>query len=87
MALTNYMLQVVVLDYLVSGYGLRLRLRPALGMVCAALLFGVEVALSRWWLSRFRFGPLEWVWRSLTYGKPQPMRSLKVAAPAEVVAN
>ncbi|MYI84232.1 MAG: DUF418 domain-containing protein, partial [Rhodothermaceae bacterium] len=27
-----------------------------------------------WWLKRFRFGPLEWVWRSGTYMKPQPMR-------------
>jgi uncharacterized protein len=37
-------------------------------------LFGVQVAWSHWWLARFRFGPVEWVWRSLTYGKAQPMR-------------
>lgn len=74
LALTNYMLQIAALDYIVSGYGLSLRLRPALGVLAAAALFGFEVALSGWWLARYRFGPCEWVWRSLTYGKRQPMR-------------
>jgi uncharacterized protein len=37
-------------------------------------LFGAQIAVSRWWLDRFRFGPAEWVWRSLTYGRRQPMR-------------
>jgi uncharacterized protein len=39
------------------------------------------VPASVWWLKQFRFGPAEWVWRSLTYGGPQPMRA---AAPAEL---
>jgi uncharacterized protein len=82
MALTNYMLQVAVLDYVVSGYGLSLRLRPMLGMVGAGLLFVVEVLFSRWWLARYRYGPLEWAWRSLTYGKRQPMRK-RTEAPVE----
>jgi uncharacterized protein len=38
------------------------------------LVFGAEVALSHVWLARFRFGPAEWAWRSLTYGRLQPMR-------------
>jgi uncharacterized protein len=33
-----------------------------------------QVQLSRFWLGRFRFGPLEWLWRSLAYGRRQPMR-------------
>ena len=74
MALTNYMIQVAVLDALASGYGLRLELRPLLYLPATALLFGGEVALSRWWLARYAFGPLEWLWRSVTYGRPQPMR-------------
>jgi uncharacterized protein len=86
MALTNYMLQIALLDYLVSGYGLALRLRPAFGILAAALLFGVEVAISRVWLTRYRFGPLEWVWRSLTYGRWQPMRRAgEMADPAMAV--
>ena len=84
MALTNYMLQVAALDFIVSGYGLSLRLRPAAGVVAAAALFGAEVLLSRWWLARYRFGPCEWVWRSLTYGSVQPMRRRVIAEPAGV---
>jgi uncharacterized protein len=74
MALTNYMLQVAVLDALASGYGLKLRLRPAAYVVAAVLLFGAEAAVSSAWLKRFRFGPLEWVWRTITYARPQPLR-------------
>jgi uncharacterized protein len=82
MALTNYMLQIAVLDYLVSGYGLSLHVRPILGMVGAVMLFGVEVLFSKAWLAHYRFGPLEWVWRSLTYGRAQPMRRTTNAQPA-----
>ena len=74
MALTNYMLQAMVVDVLASGYGFGLKLRPAVYVVGALLLFGAEVALSRAWLSRFRFGPLEWLWRSITYARWQPLR-------------
>jgi uncharacterized protein len=74
MALTNYMLQIAALDALVSGYGFLLRLRPVVGICAAALLFGVEVAISRAWLTRFRFGPLEWLWRCATYARWQPIR-------------
>jgi uncharacterized protein len=37
--------------------------------------FVVQLVLARLWLSRFRFGPAEWLWRSLTYWKVQPFRS------------
>jgi len=74
MALTNYMLQVAVLDALSSGYGYRLSLRPYVYVVAAVFLFGSEAALSAAWLSRYRFGPLEWLWRTITYARPQPLR-------------
>jgi uncharacterized protein len=74
MALTNYLLQIAVLDVLSSGYGVGLRVRPAIVPLLAALIFGVEVGLSRLWLAHHRLGPAEWLWRSFTYGKPQPMR-------------
>jgi uncharacterized protein len=74
MALTNYLVQIAVLDLLSSGYGLDLQVRPALVPLIAALIFGAEVALSRFWLARNRLGPAEWLWRSLTYGRPQPLR-------------
>jgi uncharacterized protein len=74
MALTNYMLQAAVLDALASGYGLKLRLRPAAYVLAALLLFGAEAAFSTAWLKRYRFGPLEWLWRTVTYARPQPLR-------------
>jgi uncharacterized protein len=73
MALTNYFIQIALLDVLSSGYGLDLRVRPAMVPLVAALIFGAEVAASRLWLARFRLGPAEWLWRSFTYGKPQPL--------------
>ena len=84
MALTNYLLQAAALDFIVSGYGLALRVRPAAGVIAAAALFGAEVVCSRWWLARYRFGPCEWIWRSLTYGRVQPMRRQVVAESVDV---
>ena len=77
MALTNYMVQAMVVDVLASGYGFGLKLRPAFYVFGALVLFGIDVALSRAWLSRFRFGPLEWLWRSITYARWQPLRRHK----------
>jgi uncharacterized protein len=74
MALTNYMIQAAVLDALSSGYGAGLKLRPYVYSVAAVLLFGAQAALSRAWLSRYRFGPLEWLWRAATYARVQPLR-------------
>jgi uncharacterized protein len=74
MALTNYMVQAAVLDALASGYGLGLKLRPRVYVVAAVLLFGAEAGVSRAWLARYRFGPLEWLWRVLTYARLQPLR-------------
>ena len=74
MALTNYMLQVVVLDALASAYGWKLRLRPYTYVPAAVLLFGCEAVVSSAWLARYRFGPLEWLWRMAAYARPQPLR-------------
>jgi uncharacterized protein len=73
-ALTNYMVQAAVLDALSSGYGAGLTLRPYAYTVAAVLLFGMEAAGSRAWLTKFRFGPLEWIWRMVTYASIQPVR-------------
>jgi uncharacterized protein len=74
MALTNYMVQAGVLDALASRYGLGLKLRPRVYVVAAALLFAAEAAVSHAWLARYRFGPLEWLWRMLTYARLQLLR-------------
>jgi uncharacterized protein len=77
MALSNYLLQSVIGALVFYGYGLGLMSRKLgsaalLGVTLA--IFALQILLSRLWLSRFRFGPAEWVTRSLTYGKAQPMR-------------
>ena len=76
MALTNYLTHAAVLSTLFYGYGFGWwgdvpRAQQAL---LALLLYAAQLALSAWWLARFRYGPMEWLWRSATYGRLQPMR-------------
>lgn len=89
MALTNYLMQTVVclLIFYPIGGGLIGRTGPALGLVIAVALFGVQMVVSRLWLSQFRFGPMEWLWRTLTYGRMQPMRQPRAIARAEPIAS
>ena len=56
------------------GFGLAYRLGPVAVTGLAVVIFAVQVVGCRWWLLRFRFGPAEWLWRSLTYLKWQPLR-------------
>ena len=76
MALTNYLMQSIICSILFHSYGLGFygKVEVWQGIVLAVLIFALQVQLSRWWLSRFRFGPFEWLWRSLTYFRLQPMK-------------
>ena len=76
MALSNYIGQTVIANLIFSGIGLGLY-----GSLDRTGVYGVMIAIwiaqlafSMWWLARFRFGPLEWGWRGLTYWKRQPIR-------------
>jgi uncharacterized protein len=71
MALTNYVLQSVFCGFIFYPYGLGLFGDvPFFGLVgIAAVFFTFQVLYSRWWLRRYAMGPLEWVWRRLTYGR------------------
>lgn len=83
MAFTNYLTQSVICTLLFTGVGFGLygRLeRHELYYVVAAIWL-VQLLWSPWWLARFRYGPLEWLWRSLTYGERQPFRLGAVAPP------
>ncbi len=81
MALTNYMIQIAMLDFLFSGYALGVgRVRPVVGLAAAVGCFAAEVAISTAWLQRFRLGPAEWLWRSLTYGRAEPLRRVTLPA-------
>lgn len=74
MALTNYLAQTLVCLAIFYVGGLFGSFRPALGLLVAMIIFVAQIGVSAWWLGRYRFGPMEWLWRSLTYGHMQPMR-------------
>ena len=84
MAFTNYLATSVVMTYLFYGWGLGLfgtlnrteLWLPVLGMWALMLLW------SKPWLEQFRYGPLEWAWRSLSRGRLEPMRLDRPAAAA-----
>jgi len=77
MALTNYLSQSLICLFVFTGAGLarygRLERHELYYVVLAIWI--VQLIWSPLWLRRFRFGPAEWVWRSLTYWKLQPMKS------------
>ena len=76
MALTNYLLQTVLGTFVFYGHGLgwfQSTARPG-QMAVVFAIWALQLVASPMWLERFRFGPAEWVWRSLTYWKLQPFR-------------
>ena len=86
MALSNYILQVVVLSILFQQHTVGLHLSLLAAPLCGVALFIAQALLSRWWLSRYRYGPLEWVWwaeRLYNVRRLTPMPSGGHFAPAE----
>lgn len=75
MALTNYVLQSLVCSILFYGFGFGLyeQVGAAALLGITILIYLVQIPLSVWWLKRFQYGPLEWLWRSFTYRKWQPV--------------
>jgi uncharacterized protein len=75
MAITNYLMMSLICTTLFYGYGFGLYgIGMALGILVTIVVYGLELLWSPWWLARFRFGPVEWLWRTITYWKRQPMR-------------
>jgi uncharacterized protein len=76
MAFTNYLMQSLIFGVVFYHYGLglfgRLSVSAALGL--GIVVYVMQGMMSIWWLTRFAFGPVEWLWRSLMYGRMQPMR-------------
>ena len=85
MALTNYLMHSVIGALLFNGYGLGFYEQVGAAGLWGVtiLIFLVQIPFSTWWLSRFRFGPMEWLWRSLTYRQRQPFRLVKRETAAE----
>jgi uncharacterized protein len=88
MALTDYLMQSVLCTLFFYHYttGLYGRVGPAIGLIPTVLLYSAQVVFSNWWLQRYRFGPMEWLWRGMTYGKfpamhkEEPMAALEAPA-------
>lgn len=88
MALTNYLTQSLVYLFVFYGFGLGL-MRYGGALTClgiAIVTFALQIAFSRWWLARFRFGPAEWLWRSATYGRWQRFRAAPAVAPTSAAS-
>ena len=72
MAFTNYVLQAVTIWYLAKPLGIKLHEATYVG--AWIVLATVLVVFSNVWLARFRYGPLEWLWRMATYAKREPLQ-------------
>ena len=75
MALTNYLTHSLVFSTLFYGYGLGLFGLERIGQLgCVIAMVVVQVPLSHLWLKHFRYGPMEWLWRAITYWQIPAMR-------------
>jgi len=90
MAFSNYLMQSIVTSILFLGWGFNLagRFDYAAQLLIVLAIWLVQLIISPIWLQHFRFGPAEWLWRSLTYWKRQPMRkSAETTEPAAVAGT
>ncbi len=86
MALTNYLMQSLICMLYFYGFGLGQWGMPrAQQVVFVAVVYVAQIAFSHWWLARFRYGPMEWLWRGFTYRQMPPLRigSASAGAPAQ----
>jgi uncharacterized protein len=84
MALSNYLAQSVICGVIFYGWGFGWHgeVGYAAQLLVVAVIWAAQCIWSPLWLSRFRFGPMEWLWRSLTYWKLQPMRKRSLPSQA-----
>lgn len=78
MALTNYLCQTFFCVIVFYGFGLYAQISLADGLVYSIIFYCVQMILSNLWLKKFQFGPFEWLWRVMTYGKAQQFKKEKV---------
>lgn len=83
MAFSNYLLHTLVFTTLMYGYGFGLfgSVPPPQLLGIVAAIWVVNIVSSLLWLRAFRFGPAEWAWRCLTYGRLHPIRRVPAASP------
>lgn len=76
MALSNYLFHSIVYVIIFRGpfFALAGKLGPIACMVPVIIIFPLQILFSKWWLTHYHYGPAEWLWRSMTYGKWQTLR-------------
>ena len=74
MALTNYIMQTVIMLIIFYGFNLFNRVDAVFFIPIVLAVFAVQVIYSHFWMRVFRFGPLEWIWRTVTYLKVLPIK-------------
>ena len=74
MALTNYLFQTIISIGIFVGFGFYGNISLVMGTIICLVIFAGQMVISTLWLKKFRFGPFEWLWRSVTYLKFQPLK-------------
>lgn len=74
MALTNYIIQTLIGVGIFTGFGLFGEINLGLGIMISLIVFPLQILFSYLWLKYFKYGPLEWLWRSATYWKLQSIK-------------
>ncbi|RQO75657.1 hypothetical protein DBR43_09985 [Pedobacter sp. KBW06] len=74
MAATNYILQSVICTSSLYGLSIYGKVAPGYGLILSLSIFLCQICYSNLWMSKFQYGPLEWLWRTLTYGKRIPIQ-------------
>lgn len=89
MTLTNYIVQNITGILLFSGFGLGLLHHlPFYGYISIALgIYILQVYFSKWWLANYNYGPVEWIWRQLTYMKRLPIKRQILSADKSPAGN
>ncbi|WP_263385841.1 DUF418 domain-containing protein [Granulicella arctica] len=85
MAFTNYVMQSIIFSFLFFGWGLGLfGMRSGPALLLGISIYVLQVIVSAAWLRRFRFGPIEWLWRTMMYGVIQPMKRTSETADTSI---
>ena len=76
MAFSNYMMHSIIgfIAFHAIGFNYMQKVGPLAWTIFALIIFLIQIIVSTIWLKYFEFGPVEWLWRSLTYGKKQPFK-------------
>ncbi|MWB96575.1 DUF418 domain-containing protein [Flavobacterium sp. GA093] len=88
MTLTNYIVQNILAAFIFSGIGLKIgnTMPYWFYFTVAVIVYVIQLFISKWWLSKFNYGPIEWAWRAASYRQLFPFRKTNDEAIAEIKA-